>query len=127
MCASTAVGPCAQLSRQHRLEAEAAKRLAGAREELDAAVLRQRSGHRSVGEDDDLVDTRRASAAIIGTVAAERRMARVDLLRDEDDAASRVLDERLHPALAYSAGVASHGLDARPRLGREPLEQARGR
>ena len=73
-----------QLAGQRGLEARSAQRLVRRAEGAHAAVLRQHAVDRAVGEHDDLVDELRERADLRDR-RRERRMARIDLLRDEDE------------------------------------------
>ncbi len=73
-----------KLARQRGLEARATECLVRRPEGAHAAVLRKHALDRAVGEHDDLVDELRERADLRDR-RGERRMARIDLLRDEDE------------------------------------------
>ena len=75
--------PPRELPRQRSLESHAAPGLRARGEAKAAAVVRQRAGEDAIGEHDDLVDQRRERADLRHG-GRERRVAGIDLLRDED-------------------------------------------
>src|SRR5204862_3646614 len=89
-----------QLAGERCREPEAATELARSPERLDAAVGRQRLADDRVGQDDDLVHARRERPHLRHR-RGERRVLRVDLLRDEDE-------------LRYAAGHQSESIPTSP-------------
>ena len=73
-----------ELARERGLEARAAQRPVPGAERAHAAVVGQHARDGAVGEHDDLVDERRERADLRHR-RRERRVPRIDLLRDEDE------------------------------------------
>ena len=85
MCATTAPPRRPRkLARERGLEARAAQRSVPGPERAHAAVVGEHARDGAVGEHDDLVDEC-GERADLGHGRRERRMARIDLLRDEDE------------------------------------------
>ncbi len=73
-----------QLAHQRRLEPRAAEDLVARSERPHAAVVGQRARHGAVRDHDDLVHEL-GERSDLRDRGGKRRMARVDLLRDEDE------------------------------------------
>ena len=75
-----------KLARERGLEARAAQRSVAGAKRADAAVVGEHARDGAVGEHDDLVDET-GERADLRHGRRERGMARIDLLRDEDELA----------------------------------------
>ena len=73
-----------KLARERCFEARAAQRSVPGPERAHAAVVGEHARDGAVGEHDDLVD-KTCECADLGHRGRERRMARIDLLGDEDE------------------------------------------